>query len=209
MRTRRKAAMARLRSAAAEAARSCARIASVIWSPTVNTGLRLVIGSWKIIAMRLPRMSRICAGERSSRFRPSNMIWPAAIRPGGGTRRITDSDSTDLPQPDSPTMPRVRPRPTEMSTPSTAATSPPAGTEYGAKRGDCQQSGDSAAPSPLAGEGWGEGAVRVPRAPSPRPPPARGGGELARGSLNESRPTASAPRAASPERSRASGRSPG
>ena len=66
----------------------------------MNTGFRLVIGSWKIIAMRLPRMSRICAGDRSSRFLPSNMICPAAMRPGGGTRRITDSDSTDLPQPD-------------------------------------------------------------------------------------------------------------
>ena len=72
MRTRCSAAMARLRSAPAEAVRSCARIASVIWSPTVNTGFRLVIGSWKIIAMRLPRMSRICAGDRSSRFLPSN-----------------------------------------------------------------------------------------------------------------------------------------
>ncbi len=38
------------------ALRSCARIASVIWSPTVNTGFRLVIGSWKIMAMRLPRI---------------------------------------------------------------------------------------------------------------------------------------------------------
>ena len=46
------------------------------------------------------------------------------MRPGGGTRRITESDSTDLPQPDSPTMPSVRPRATETSTPSTAAISP-------------------------------------------------------------------------------------
>ena len=32
------------------------RTASAIWWPMVSTGLRLVIGSWKIIAMRLPRM---------------------------------------------------------------------------------------------------------------------------------------------------------
>ena len=30
---------------------------SAIWSPTLNTGFRLVMGSWKIIAMSLPRMS--------------------------------------------------------------------------------------------------------------------------------------------------------
>ena len=34
---------------------------STIWSPTVNAGLSEVIGSWKIIEMRLPRSSRISA----------------------------------------------------------------------------------------------------------------------------------------------------
>ena len=157
MRTRCSAAMARSRSAPPEAVRSCARIASVIWSPTVNTGFRLVIGSWKIIAMRLPRMSRICAGDRSSRFLPSNMICPAAMRPGGGTSRITDSASTDLPQPDSPTMPSVRPRSTEMSTPSTATTSPPA-VRNTVRRPETANS----APSPLAGEGCGRGGSPLP-----------------------------------------------
>jgi hypothetical protein len=37
---------------------------------------------------------------------------------------MIESDNTDLPHPDSPTIPRVRPRPIERSTPSTAATSP-------------------------------------------------------------------------------------
>ncbi len=31
------------------------RTCSLIWSPTVSTGLRLVSGSWKIIAMSFPR----------------------------------------------------------------------------------------------------------------------------------------------------------
>ena len=31
------------------------RSISSIWSPTVRTGLRAVIGSWKIMAMRVPR----------------------------------------------------------------------------------------------------------------------------------------------------------
>ena len=39
--------------------------ASEIWSPIVNTGLRLLIGSWKIIAMSLPRMlAHLLLGER-------------------------------------------------------------------------------------------------------------------------------------------------
>ena len=33
-------------------------IASLIWLPMVYTGLRLVIGSWKIIAISPPRMRR-------------------------------------------------------------------------------------------------------------------------------------------------------
>ena len=39
---------------------SCRRIISMIWSPTVKSGFRLVIGSWKIIAISRPRMARIC-----------------------------------------------------------------------------------------------------------------------------------------------------
>ena len=31
----------------------CCRTASLIWLPTVNTGFRLLIGSWKIIAISL------------------------------------------------------------------------------------------------------------------------------------------------------------
>src|SRR5687768_10087799 len=47
------------------------------------------------------------------------------MRPGGcGTRPMIESAVTLLPQPDSPTMPRVRPRSRRRSTPSTARTSP-------------------------------------------------------------------------------------
>ncbi len=80
--------------------------ASAIWSPTVNTGLRLVIGSWKIIAMSLPRTWRISSSGSASRSRPSNRISPVGISAGGmSSRRMIDSDVTLLPQPDSPTMP--------------------------------------------------------------------------------------------------------
>jgi hypothetical protein len=37
----------------------------------VNTGLSEVIGSWKIIATRLPRIARISGSGMASRSRPS------------------------------------------------------------------------------------------------------------------------------------------
>src|SRR5262245_19417929 len=49
---------------------SCSRIASAICSPTVKTGFNEVIGSWKIIAISLPRILRICEGDRVRRFLP-------------------------------------------------------------------------------------------------------------------------------------------
>ncbi len=90
----------------------------------MNTGLRLVIGSWKIMPMRLPRTARMARAGKVSRSCPSNTTRPAATRPGEGTRRMTDSDNMLLPQPLSPTMPSVLPRATERLTPSTAGTSP-------------------------------------------------------------------------------------
>ena len=41
----------------------CSRTASVIWSPIRITGLSEVIGSWKIIDIRLPRMPRIVSSS--------------------------------------------------------------------------------------------------------------------------------------------------
>ena len=99
---------------------------SVICSPTVSTGLSEVIGSWKIIEMRFPRSSRKAAAESCRRSTPSNRISPPAIRPGGrGTSPMIDSAVTLLPQPDSPTMPSVRPGSMEKLIPSTAGNSPP------------------------------------------------------------------------------------
>src|SRR5499426_3404858 len=74
----------------------------------VSTGLREVIGSWKIIEMSLPRTARICASSSLSRSRPSSSIEPPTIRPGGsGMSRITESAVMLLPQPDSPTIASV------------------------------------------------------------------------------------------------------
>ena len=52
-----------------------------IWRPTVSTGLSDVIGSWKIIEMSLPRMSRISRSESSQQVAASKAMRPA-ILPG-------------------------------------------------------------------------------------------------------------------------------
>ncbi len=101
------------------------RTASAICSPTVNTGLSEVIGSWKIMAMASPRRRCISRSDSSSRLRPWNSTSPPARMPGGqGTKPITDRAVTDLPQPDSPTSERVSPGWMATSTPSTARAMP-------------------------------------------------------------------------------------
>jgi len=91
----------------------------------VSTGFRLVIGSWKIIAIRLPRMSRIAASSSASRSWPSKRMLPSTTRAGGeGRRRRIDCAVTLLPQPDSPTTASVSPGAMEKDTPSTARTTP-------------------------------------------------------------------------------------
>ena len=73
------------------------RATSATWSPTVNTGLSAVIGSWKIMEIRLPRMSRISSSPRVTRSRPSNSIrLPGSILPGGWIRRRIDKRGDGL-----------------------------------------------------------------------------------------------------------------
>ena len=77
------------------------------------------------MAMRLPRMARSSAGGQWSRSVPSNMARPLSIRPGGwGIRPSREEQVTDLPEPDSPTIPRVSPFSSEKLTPSTARYTP-------------------------------------------------------------------------------------
>jgi len=57
-----------------------------------------------------PRTDRISSSGSLRRSRPSNSTSPDTIRPGGlGIRRMIDSASTDLPEPDSPTIATVSP----------------------------------------------------------------------------------------------------
>ena len=96
-------------------------IASTIWLPTVCTGLKEDIGSWKMRAISAPRIARISGPfggsfARSTAWsavlpagRRRNRISPPTIRPGRSTIPSIDRAVTLLPQPLSPTMPSVPP----------------------------------------------------------------------------------------------------
>ncbi len=110
----------------------------------VNTGLRLVIGSWKTMAMSSPRTSRMSRSESRSRSRSSNITVPETMRPGGdGTSRMTASDVTVLPEPDSPTMPSISPGRTLKLTLSTTVAGP-------ASVRNCTDSDDTLSSAPLS-----------------------------------------------------------
>ncbi len=75
--------------------RWCSATVSAIWRPTVITGLRLVIGSWKIIDIRLPRIARIAAGSSASSSSPSNRMLPETMRPGRPRNQPHDGQRGD------------------------------------------------------------------------------------------------------------------
>ena len=101
----------------------CSFSTSSSWKPTLNTGLSDVIGSWKIIEISAPRMSRSSGFDRLSRSRPSNSTrlpgW--MIEFSGGSRPSSASDVTLLPDPDSPTSATVELRGTSKEIPFTAS----------------------------------------------------------------------------------------
>jgi hypothetical protein len=109
----------------------CMRSTSPTWHPTVSTGFSELIGSWKIIEISRPRISRRRAGELASRSSEPNPARPVTTAPGP-SRPSSDIAVTLLPQPDSPTIastsPRSRPKDTR-STACTAPSSPPKRTE--------------------------------------------------------------------------------
>ena len=89
--------------------RSCSRIISTIWSPTVKSGLRLVIGSWKIIAISRPRMARIAfpaASRGRARGRRGAVEDAPADDAAGRRQQAHDREAGDrLAGPDSPRPP--------------------------------------------------------------------------------------------------------
>ncbi|CPJ37507.1 Protein of uncharacterised function (DUF1602) [Bordetella pertussis] len=103
---------------------SCVRMASAICSPMRSTGFSVISGSWKIMAMRLPRSCRICSSPSLRRSLPLKRISPSTTSPGGSISPSSENPVTDLPEPDSPTSPTISPRRTTRSTPSTAGQAP-------------------------------------------------------------------------------------
>ena len=73
----------------------------------MKSGFSDAIGSWRIIAIRLPRIRRISASDFLSRSAPSKKISPDTMRAAGGSNRRSVSASVVFPEPDSPTMPSV------------------------------------------------------------------------------------------------------
>src|SRR5260221_7286514 len=100
------------------------RMASATCAPILNTGLSDVIGSWKTMAMSLPRTWRMSRSEIPARSRPLKRTSPPVIFPGGATSRMMDMAVTLLPQPDSPTSATASPLRTLKETLSTACTAP-------------------------------------------------------------------------------------
>ncbi len=70
----------------------------------VYTGFIAVIGSWKIIAILRPRSDRCSLLDIDRMFSPRNEMFPVILALFGSSP-ITAIDDTDLPDPDSPTMP--------------------------------------------------------------------------------------------------------
>ena len=104
------------------------------------TGSSEVIGSWKIIEMALPRMRRISAlGEPDELAAAQPDAAFDSARAASGTRPMMESAVTLLPQPDSPTTPRISPRVEVQLTPSTARTTPSAREKPGAQVLDGEQ----------------------------------------------------------------------
>jgi len=98
---------------------------SVMRRSIESTGFRLVTGSWKIIAMSLPRTSRTSRSSRARRSRPWNSMRPRTE--ALGAMRVSPRIAvavTLLPHPDSPTSPTSSPGATEKLTWSTARTVP-------------------------------------------------------------------------------------
>src|ERR1044072_5814260 len=109
---------------AAESACACWRSTSSIWRPTLRIGLSAARGFWKIIDISRPRRSRIWSSSAARTSTPENITEPSAMRPARSRMRITANEVTDLPEPDSPTIPSVSPLATSILMCCTALTMP-------------------------------------------------------------------------------------
>ena len=87
---------------------SCSSSTCAICTPILRYGFSEVIGSWNIIAIRLPRIPRRSRSAIPINSRPSNRALPL-LRPLSANSPMRLSTDWLLPEPDSPTMPSVLP----------------------------------------------------------------------------------------------------
>jgi len=120
MRTLSSQSRARLSASAPDRPR-CSRSGSAICSPIRTCGVSAVSGSWKIMVIFEPRTLFSSRGFRPSSSWPCSLADPAA-RPLRASRPMTAMNVWLLPEPLSPTTPRVSPRATARETPRTAFT---------------------------------------------------------------------------------------
>src|ERR1700679_1811726 len=82
---------------------------SAICSPTRITGFSAVIGSWKIIAISWPASRRRDLAGIARRSWPRYAVVPDSTFTPAGSRLAMARSVRDLPEPDSPTIPKRSP----------------------------------------------------------------------------------------------------
>ena len=82
---------------------------SIIWVSIDITGFREVMGSWKTMAIRGPRMARSRASDSPRMSAPSKRIEPELTLAFRASSPRTAEASVVFPQPLSPTTPTMRP----------------------------------------------------------------------------------------------------
>src|ERR1700734_1885305 len=113
------------RAAIAAAERSpCARIASLNCAPIDLTGLSAFIALCMTTDRSRHRTAASSRSVRPTRLVPRKVTWPAVMAAGADSSWAMANSRVDLPQPDSPTMPRNSPAASSKLTSSTARTGP-------------------------------------------------------------------------------------
>src|SRR5215471_15189607 len=102
----------------------CARMASANWAPIDLTGLSAFIALCMTTDRSFHRIAVISLSVSPTMLRPLKTTLPPMISAGGTSSWAMANSRVDLPQPDSPTMPRNSPRERSKLTSSTARTVP-------------------------------------------------------------------------------------
>src|SRR5215469_5179637 len=102
----------------------CARIASLNCAPMDSTGLSAFIALCMTTDRSRQRIAISCLSVMPTMLMPLNTTLPPVTVAGGLSNWAMANSRVDLPQPDSPTMPRNSPGYSSKLTRSTAATAP-------------------------------------------------------------------------------------